>query len=106
MDLDGDGFVDGTDIPYDGVQSGSGVMHPTSLKNENPVRPPEYIKIVNSNAKFTLASTGGAGVSDGAYYDDVENFGGFFGDTRFYYSDEDCCVGTEPGEPGRFIFTK
>ncbi|MBO7304200.1 MAG: hypothetical protein J6V09_03175 [Clostridia bacterium] len=105
VDFDGDGLIDGTDIPYDGVPSNGGVMHPTSYTNENPVRPPEYIKIIqDGGCRFTLASTAGAGISDGDYYDDVENAGGFFGDTKFYYSAVDYVVGTEIGEVGPFVF--
>ena len=41
VDEDGDGLVDGTNIPYDDVVSNRGVTDPTSMKNLNPVEPPK-----------------------------------------------------------------
>ena len=32
---------------------------------------------------YYVPRTDGLGVSDGGYYDEVENSGGFFGDTKF-----------------------
>ena len=46
---------------------------------------------------FTVPNTAGYNVSDGGYYDNVENYGGFFGDTKFRYGDgeNDYYLGTD-----------
>ena len=110
VDLDGDGFVDGTDIPFDGVESNSGIMHPTSYKNENPVRPPRFIKIVQDGRKylFRTPDSSGAGLSDGKYYDEDDTLGGFFGDTKFYYGtgEDDYYLGTDHRDTTTFDFVK
>jgi hypothetical protein len=77
VDEDGDGLVDGTDIPYEhdrrlefhrGVESESHV-------NVNPVTPPKFVRIsVSNKTKYTVPDT--------ANYMNVEG-GGFFGKTEF-----------------------
>ena len=69
----------------------------TSYTNLNIVKPPEYIKIFNNEGagSFTLKIKNTAGrVSDGKHYDEVDNKGGFFGDTKFYYSETEYFTGT------------
>ena len=81
VDDDGDGLVDGTNIPYDDVVSKIGVIDESSNKNLNVVTPPSEIIIKgNEGARkpgkctFVVYDTSKAeGVSDG----------GFFGNTKF-----------------------
>ena len=81
VDEDGDGLVDGTNIPYTGVINKSGVTVPDSHKNLNPIAPPKYIRLYgNKNAsepgkvKVVVYDTSDyMGVADG----------GFFGKTEF-----------------------
>ncbi len=86
VDEDGDGFVDGTDIPYDDVVNRSGIIVEDSFKNLSPIAPPRHIKIVNSEGFKIL-------VPDTANYMDVPD-GGFFGRTKFI-TDEKTYVGTD-----------
>ena len=103
VDSDKDGFVDGTDIAYDAKVENGGVQVKSSRVNLNPIKPPEFIKITRNdgvNGKggyaFIVTDTSKYGASDGGYYDSVENNGGFFGDTKFYYGywSDDYYVGT------------
>ncbi|MBO7304586.1 MAG: hypothetical protein J6V09_05130 [Clostridia bacterium] len=99
LDLNNDGFVDGTDVPYvasELSQNYYGVSVEASRANLNPIKPPEFIKIVSNKYGYVLsvAKTDGYGISDGNYYDDDEKYGGFFGDTKFYYNEENYFVGT------------
>ncbi len=102
-DLDGDGKPGNTSIPYADAKANAGenidkgTTHPGSLVNLNIVKPPEYIKILNNTGKgsFTLKVKNTAGsVSNGGYYGAPENNGGFFGSTKFYYSENKYFVGT------------
>ena len=47
--------------------------------------------------------TDGLGVSDGGYYDEVENNGGFFGDTKFI-TEENTYLGTDHTNTETFSF--
>ena len=92
VDNDKDGFVDETEIPYDDVVARDGIKVGTSRVNLNPIKPPEFIKIIQNdgvNRKggyvYVVPDTSVYGASDGGYYDNVETNGGFFGDTKFYY---------------------
>ncbi len=81
VDEDGDGLVDGTNIPYDDIIEKGGVLDTESRLNLNPVTPPTVIKItshkgasVDGKCKITVFDTNHIeGVKDG----------GFFGKTRF-----------------------
>jgi hypothetical protein len=76
-----------------------GVEHPSSRKNLNITRPPCEIKIINNEGGYVyvVRDTSKYGLSDGGYYDDVESFGGFFGDTKFIYgnAEDEYTVGTK-----------
>jgi hypothetical protein len=73
VDADGDGLVDGTNIPYDDVVSKTGVVDPTNFTNLNPIVPPSYIKYVRGEGMAELL------IPDSSVYED----GGFFGKTEF-----------------------
>jgi hypothetical protein len=92
VDDDGDGFVDGTKIPYDDVVSTIGVIDESSYVNLNVITPPSEITILGNEGanapgrcKFLVYDTSKyIGVSDG----------GFFGKTKF--KTEECeYVGTD-----------
>jgi hypothetical protein len=52
-----------------------------------------------------MPKTSGEGISDGGYYDKTESYGGFFGDTKFFYSESDFPVGTDhKDENTHFVF--
>ena len=110
-DLDGDGKIGNTSISYSeakaaaGDEVGNGTYYGAisldsdinAYVNLNIVKPPEYIKILNNTGKgsFTLKVINTAGsVSNGEYYGIAENMGGFFGSTKFYYTDTNYFVGT------------
>jgi hypothetical protein len=105
----GDGYVDGTNITFDGDSDWGGVV--TSVKeNLNPIKPPEIIKITGNDGvsgtggyTYIVPKTDGFGVSDGGYYDTVENNGGFFGDTKFI-TEENTYLGTDHEDTETFIF--
>ena len=48
VDKDGDKYVDGTEILFDGTTSKSGVTDTSSFKNLNPIVPPQRIEIKNN----------------------------------------------------------
>ncbi len=92
VDDDGDGFVDGTKIPYDDVVSTIGVIDESSYVNLNVITPPSEITILGNEGanapgrcRFLVYDTSKyVGVSDG----------GFFGKTKF--KTEECeYVGTD-----------
>ena len=123
-DLDGDGKIGNTCLKYADYEGQANVKIPEQMlainpnikryANANPVKPPEYIKIINNDGVdgsggygFIIPNTSGKGVSDGAWWDKNETYGGFFGDTRFIYGDGegDLLVGTAGEDPsGTFIF--
>ncbi len=84
LDVDGDGLVDGTDIPFVEGDGRRGVLHPTSKKNLNPVIPPQYIKVIRNSESYKLI------VKDTSDYEG----GGFFGNTQFV-SDTETIIGTK-----------
>jgi hypothetical protein len=107
FDYDGDGVVGNTTFKYDVIKAECdskndeayryGYVDSSSNLNLNPIRPPEFIKMTNCNGyKITVKVTGGNGISDGGYWDDVETYGGFYGDTKFWYGtgENDYFVGT------------
>ncbi|MBO7302867.1 MAG: hypothetical protein J6U68_01635, partial [Clostridia bacterium] len=95
LDLDGDGVVGNTSMDYTGVNN-NGKKHTDTYVNLNIYAPPEYIKIKNNTAGivYMIVNTSKNGISDGGYYDDIETYGGFLGDTKFYYNDEDYLLGS------------
>ena len=96
VDEDGDGLVDGTNIPYDDYVDHCGVTDPTSFKNHNPVIPPKYIKILgNGEVKYKYV------VQDTSEYED----GGFFGKTEFI-TENGVTVGTSDHSDQNFDFRK
>ena len=80
VDNDGDGLVDGTNIPFSGEISKGGIVDESSHKNLNPIVPPEYIKITNNKNNYAYI------------FDDTSEIpgadGGFFGKTKFITEDE------------------
>ena len=94
-DLDGDGVIGNTSLDYTS-KSESGTKHTGTYVNLNIVRPPEFIKILNNEAGlvYLITNTSKNGISDGGYYDDIESYGGFFGDTKFYYTETDYLLGS------------
>ena len=88
-DNDGDGLVDGTDIPYDPKQAGeftSGVLGTTNT-NFNQITPPEKITVTGNaqGIRYVIPNT--------KDYMDVPD-GGFFGNTDFV-TDGVCYHGTD-----------
>jgi hypothetical protein len=109
-DTDGDGYVDGTTVKFDGDTAVYGVQDTSNYKNLNPTKPPEYIKITGNDGvdgaggyDYCVPRTDGLGVSDGGYYDEVENNGGFFGDTKFI-TEENTYLGTDHTNTETFSF--
>jgi hypothetical protein len=92
IDLDGDGFVDGTKIPYDDVVSRSGILDESSYENLNPIAAPKFIKIT-SNEGASIPGKCVIKVYDTANYKDIPD-GGFFGKTEFI-SDNNKYDGTD-----------
>lgn len=76
VDNDGDGLVDGTNIPYDDVVDKGGVVDESSHKNLNPIRPPKYMKVFNNKHNYVYI------VNDMSAFEGVVD-GGFFGKTEF-----------------------
>ena len=81
VDDDGDGLVDGTNIPYDDFVDTRGIPIPESRVNLNPIAPPKYVKIL-SNEGAKIPGKCKLAVYDTANYMDVPD-GGFFGKTEF-----------------------
>ena len=109
LDLNRDGLVDGTSVPYVSAEAKShysGITVSGCKTNHNPVKPPEFIKVTSNkaNLKFLVPSTAGLGVSNGGYYGVTENYGGFFGSTKFYYNAENYVIGTGGDDVGPFKF--
>ncbi len=90
VDEDGDGFVDGTKIPFDDVYSAGGVLDESSYKNINPIVPPKYFRAKNNKNKYVFL------VNDMSSLEGVSD-GGFFGKTEFV-SDDETYVGTSHSE--------
>ena len=81
VDKDGDGFVDGTKIPFDDVVSRAGILDDSSFENLNPIIPPKYVKIINNKYGYKFV------VYDTSSYKDMDD-GGFFGKTEFISDNE------------------
>ena len=84
-----------------------GITHDTCKRNLNPIKPPEYVKIINNDGVngsggyvFKIVNTAGENVSDGGWYRDEETpdtMGGFFGGTKFIYGEgeSDYLIGSD-----------
>jgi hypothetical protein len=131
-DLDGDGKIGNTCLKYEDYLDDNGNITQNWVNipeimlannpninryaNANPIKPPEYIKITNNDGvngsggyQFVVLDTSGEGISDGAWYDENETYGGFFGDTKFIYGDgeNDFFIGTASEDTsGTFEFKK
>ncbi|MBO7304997.1 MAG: hypothetical protein J6V09_07235 [Clostridia bacterium] len=89
-DDDGDGVIGNTDMLYNDYKDGGHIIKGKgTLLNLNPILPPEYIKILGNSGGYvyTMPDTSGLGVESGGYHGVAENMGGFFGSTKFYYTD-------------------
>ena len=108
VDLDGDGRVGNTSLKYADYcdeETGpvrSGAIHPTCTANLNIVKPPKCIKIVNNGGghSYAIKDTASEGISDGAWWDEEERYGGFFGDTKFVYGtgENEYFIGTDKNQ--------
>ena len=67
VDKDGDGKVDGTNIPFDGTSNPGGVYASGSNKNLNPIVPPEYFKIKNFGGYTIVFGNESTTFLDGTY---------------------------------------
>ncbi len=112
VDYNEDGLVDNTDHPYlKSLEADywNGVSVPGRKDNLSVVGAPEYIKILNNNAgyKFVVTDTYGTARSADPEVElpaDVAEMGGFFGFTKFYYTETDYVRGTGGGNIGPFDF--
>ena len=99
-DLDGDGRPGNTSLKYadykdlDEKVQNKGITHLGCTRNLNPVKPPEYIKVINNDGvngsggyTFNIVNTAGEGISDGLWYNTEDSYGGFFGGTKFIYGE-------------------
>ncbi len=117
IDLDKDGFVDGTEgtIEFDenlASSRPSGVTlnssNPNYYKNLNVIAPPKHLKIINNDGvdangdgtpdggyKFIVPDTTGKGIPAAddltGLEPDVDPQGGFFATTKFWYSATEYC---------------
>ena len=116
VDIDGKNGPGETNLKYNDPQYldktdkelNKGIPHPSCKINLNPVKPPEYIKIINNDGVdgkggyvYTVPNTAGQGISDGDWYNTEESYGGFFGDTKFIYDvngEEFTLIGTDHKE--------
>ena len=96
VDDDGDGLVDGTEIPFNGVVNPRGVIDEGSYKNLNPIVPPKYIKITNNKNNYVYL------VNDMSSFEGITD-GGFFGKTEFI-TDDESFVGTNHSEENTKTF--
>ena len=100
VDLDGERGPGNTSLVYadyadlDPKVQNKGIKHKGCTRNLNPIKPPEYIKIINNDGvdgsggyTYNIVNTGGEGISDGYWYTSEDTFGGFFGGTKFIYGD-------------------
>ena len=101
VDFDGDGLVDGTNVPYDAEAAAKSMKYSNgvltgSKKNLNVIGTPDVIKVKNlrGGVKISVPKT--------SAFEDLG--GGFFGKTRFYYNDEDYYYGTDYENTETFSF--
>ncbi len=96
VDLDGDGFVDGTNIPYDEVVDRKGVVDETQKRNLNAITPPERLKLVNNEGGYKIV------VLDTSKYEGLN--GGFFANTSFEIEDKKLIGTAHTTDTGCFEF--
>lgn len=72
VDTDGDGFVDGTKIAYDGSASESGVTDSSTKQNRNKIDPPDYLKILNNKQGYDFVSKIKYYMTKTTFFDDME----------------------------------
>ena len=103
VDFDKDGKVGNTSMLYadhkhkEPQELNKGIPHPNCVRNLNPVRPPEFIKIINNDGVdgkggyvYYVVNTANQKISDGGWYrdkDTPDTMGGFFGNTKFIYGE-------------------
>ena len=95
IDVDGDGVIGDTQITKESLKDKTqdeleaGIKHPSCTRNLNITKPPAYIKIINNNGGYSyrVVNTAGYGISNGGWYGVEENYGGFFGATKFIYGE-------------------
>ena len=108
-DSDGDGNNENISILYEEyaeqISAYEGGITIGTYANFNKVRPPSSIKLLdNDNGYiFVVPDTSGQNISDGGYYDNTESFGGFFGDTKFYYTETDFYLGTNHKKTNSYL---
>jgi hypothetical protein len=98
VDLDGDGFVDGTNVPYDKDNIQSGGIRIGSHRNLNVITPPEKISVKNLKGGVKIS------VPDTSVF--TESEGGFFANTRFFYQDGEYYLGTNHKDTETFEFSE
>ena len=108
IDIDGDGRPGETNLSYaqhadkETKVLNRGITHSTCKRNVNQRRPPAYIKVLNNDG---VDGSGGYvynvfnshGISDGGWHrdaDSADTMGGFFGNTKFYYTADDYFYGS------------
>ena len=96
VDEDGDGFVDGTKIPYDNEENRHGVPDPENFENVNPIVPPKYIKVING----ARAGSCNVLIADTSVFEG----GGFWKDTEFVTKDATYIGTSGHGETSTFKF--
>ena len=115
-DLNGDGIVGNINVNYKDAAAASSDTtkgyDSSYFVNLNMIRPPKYIKFLNNDGVdldgdgigdtggycYVVCNTGESGtISDGGYWDSTESYGGFYGDTKFYYTEDKYFVG--PNHP-------
>jgi hypothetical protein len=98
VDLDGDGFVDGTNVPYDKDNIQSDGIRIGSHRNLNVITPPEKISVKNLKGGVKIS------VPDTSVF--TESEGGFFANTKFFYQDGEYYLGTNHKDTETFEFSE
>lgn len=101
VDYDGDGLVDGTDVKYDAEWTKNNNTYRSGIttgshKNLNVINPPKKIKLTNVRPGLVIS------VPDTSSFAGCD--GGFFGKTKFYYTESDYYLGTNHKDTETFRF--
>ena len=112
FDVDKDGVIGNSPFKYDEIHATlakpeNGYLWSGNYTNFCLTKPPEYVKIFDNDGVdgaggyvFKVYNTGKNAdneftrVSNGGYWGVEENWGGFFGSTKFYYTETDYFQGT------------